>query len=92
MGEVTHLSMIVMMGATRHAALNPAVKSDARRRPRCLVFHTRGSSTSFGGGRVRGCVGASFGAGISTRGVLELILCSFQLDSKFIIGRWKLSK
>ena len=71
---------MVMMGATIHAAENPAVKSVARRRPRCFVFHIRVSCASFAG-RVRVCVVSrhSFEDGMSTIGGLEVIFCSFHL-------------
>jgi hypothetical protein len=36
--------MTVMRGATIPAARNPAVKSDAKRRPRFFVFQTLGST------------------------------------------------
>jgi hypothetical protein len=36
--------MIVINGATNVAALAPETKSAASRRPRFLVFHTRGSA------------------------------------------------
>lgn len=42
---------MVIIGATRQAAETPAVKSEANRRPRFLVFHFLGSfrgSTTFG--------------------------------------------
>ena len=80
----THLSIIVMIGATIHAAVNPEVKSAARRRPRCFVFHTRVSAAGFTG-RMRAGVESrdSFGDGMSTRGFWEVMFCSFQLKSKF---------
>jgi hypothetical protein len=76
--------MIVINGATNVAALAPETKSAASRRPRFLVFHTRGSAN----GSVR--VGARvtvlesmsiFGAGdpgLGTGGVIvkSLTLCT----------------
>jgi hypothetical protein len=43
-GKGEYLSMIVINGATNVAALAPETKSAANRRPRFLVFHTRGSA------------------------------------------------
>jgi len=48
--------MIVIKGATNVAALAPEIKSAASRRPRFLVFHTRGSAKGSVKVGVRGTV------------------------------------
>jgi hypothetical protein len=58
---MTHLSMIVIKGATREAAANPETASDASLKPRFFVFHVlcsfaKGSATFV---RTRGFADAS---------------------------------
>jgi hypothetical protein len=84
----TDLSITVMTGATNPAAKNPAVKSEANRRPIFFVFHTLDCDSDFAASGVRitvldgvledmDVVGSSFGMGMSTPGIEGVIVWSF---------------
>lgn len=84
----TDLSITVMTGATNPAAKNPAVKSEANRRPIFFVFHTLDCDSDFAASGVRitvldgvledmDVVGSSFGMGMSTPGIEGVIAWSF---------------
>lgn len=60
--DMTHLSMIVIKGATIEAAVNPETASDANLNPRFFVFHflfSIGSGSTTLGARVIVLDGAS---------------------------------
>jgi hypothetical protein len=88
-GRERYLSMIVINGATRVAALAPETKSAASRRPRFLVFHTRGCASGFvrAGARVTFLESMSnFGAGDSSPGTGGVIVKS--LTRYTLVEHW----